>query len=248
MLHPFQAYVPCHSEHSEEPHSPDCHSEHGQESHSPDCHSEGAKRPKNLGGEEFIKLTLIVGLGNPGRNYTHNRHNIGFRCINYLAKQHAIPVKKHQCHSQLGMGKIASVEVLLAKPKTYVNESGKSVSQLVRKYKIPPEDLLVIYDDLDLPLGKIRIRQGGSAGGHKGIKSIISSLGSQDFCRIKIGIGRPTNEDGTPLSDEDAIVGYVLSDFTPDEDKLIKPAIATVAEAVQCFLTDGIIAAMNKFN
>jgi PTH1 family peptidyl-tRNA hydrolase len=193
-------------------------------------------------------LNLIVGLGNPGRNYAHNRHNIGFRCINYLSKQHTIPAKKHQCQAQLGMGKIAGVEVLLAKPKTYVNESGKSVSQLMRKYKISPNDLLVIYDDLDLPLGKIRIRQGGSAGGHKGIKSIISALGSQDFSRIKIGIGRPTNEDGTPLSGEDAIVGYVLSDFTPQEDKVIKPAIARAAEAIHCLLTEGIIAAMNKFN
>jgi PTH1 family peptidyl-tRNA hydrolase len=193
-------------------------------------------------------LKLIVGLGNPGRNYAHNRHNIGFRCINHLAKLHSIPIKKHQCHSQLGTGQMASVEVLLAKPKTYVNESGKAVSQLLRKYNISVNDLLVIYDDLDLPLGKIRIRQGGSAGGHKGIKSIISALGSQDFCRIKVGIGRPTDKDGTPLSDEDAIVGYVLSDFTPAESKLIKPAITGVAEAISYLLKDGIIAAMNKFN
>ncbi len=193
-------------------------------------------------------MNLIVGLGNPGRTYAHNRHNIGFRCINYLAKQYSIAVKRNRCQAQIGEGKIAGVEVLLAKPKTYVNESGKAVIQLLRKYNIASEDLLVIYDDLDLPLGKIRIRQGGSAGGHKGIKSIISVLDSQDFSRIKVGIGRPIGEAGAPLNDEDAIVGYVLSDFTSQEVKLIKPAIITVAEAISCILTDGMIAAMNKFN
>lgn len=193
-------------------------------------------------------MKLIVGLGNPGRAYAHNRHNIGFRCINHLAKEYAIQVKQHSCHAQIGKGKAAGVEVLLAKPQTYVNESGKAVSQLLRKYKVSPQDLLVICDDLDLPLGKTRIRQGGSAGGHNGIKSIIAALGSQDFPRIKVGIGRPTGEAGKPLSDEDVIVGYVLSDFTSAEDKLIKPAIATVAEAIECFLIDGITAAMNKFN
>jgi len=180
--------------------------------------------------------------------YAHNRHNIGFRCINHLAKLHSVTVKQHSCQSQIGKGQIAGVDVLLAKPKTYMNESGRAVSQLLRKYKLSPDDLLVIYDDLDLPVGKIRIRQGGSAGGHKGIKSIISALSSRDFPRIKVGIGRPTDESGTKLNDEDAIVDYVLSDFTPAENKLIKPAIAMVAEAIQCFLTDGTIAAMNQFN
>jgi len=193
-------------------------------------------------------MNLIVGLGNPGKTYAHNRHNIGFRCLNHLAKLHSIQVKSHQCQSQVGTGRIAGAEVLLAKPKTFVNLSGKAVASLMRKYKIPVTDLIVIYDDLDLPLGKLRLRTGGSAGGHKGIKSIISALGSKDFCRIKVGIGRPTDEDGNPLSNEDVIVGYVLSDFTPQEDRAIKPTIATVAEAVYCILTEGIIAAMNKFN
>jgi peptidyl-tRNA hydrolase, PTH1 family len=193
-------------------------------------------------------MKIIVGLGNPGKTYAHNRHNIGFRCLNHLAKLHSIQVKKHQCQSQVGTGKIAGVEVLLAKPKTFVNLSGEAVRSLMRKYKIPVTDLIVIYDDLDLPLGKLRLRTGGSAGGHKGIKSIISALGSKDFCRIKVGISRPTDEDGNPLSDEDVIVGYVLSDFTPQEEAAIKPTIATVAEAIDCILTEGIIAAMNKFN
>ena len=157
-------------------------------------------------------------------------------------------MKQHQCRCQVGTGKIAGVEVLLAKPKTFVNLSGEAVGRLMRKYNIATDDLIVIYDDLDLPLGKLRLRPGGSAGGHKGINSIISALGSEDFPRIKVGIGRPTKEDGAAITDEDVIVGYVLSDFTPQEDVAIKPAIAKVAEAIESILTDGVTAAMNKFN
>jgi PTH1 family peptidyl-tRNA hydrolase len=193
-------------------------------------------------------MKLIVGLGNPGKAYAHNRHNIGFRCLNHLARLHSIQVKKHQCQSQVGNGKIAGVEVLLAKPKTFVNQSGGAVERLMRKYNISIDDLLVIYDDLDLPLGKLRLRPGGSAGGHKGINSTISALGSENFPRIKVGIGRPTTEDGTAITDEDVIVGYVLSDFTPQEEATIKLAIATVAEAIHCILTEGVVAAMNRFN
>jgi PTH1 family peptidyl-tRNA hydrolase len=193
-------------------------------------------------------LKLIVGLGNPGKAYAHNRHNIGFRCINHLARLHSISMKQHQCRCQVGTGEIAGVEVLLAKPKTFVNLSGEAVGRLMRKYKIQVNDLIVICDDLDLPLGKLRLRPGGSAGGHKGINSIISALGSDDFCRIKVGIGRPTKEYGTAITDEDVIVGYVLSDFTPQEEAIIKPAIAKAAEAIQCIITEGITSAMNKFN
>jgi PTH1 family peptidyl-tRNA hydrolase len=157
-------------------------------------------------------------------------------------------MKGHQCQSQVGSGKIAGVEVLLAKPKTFVNLSGEAVGRLMRKYKIQVNDLIVICDDLDLPLGRLRLRPGGSAGGHKGINSIISALGSKDFCRIKVGIGHPTEEDGTAITDEEVIVNYVLSDFTPREDDIIKSSIAQVAGAIQSILTEGITPAMNKFN
>ncbi len=193
-------------------------------------------------------MKLIIGLGNPGSIYARNRHNIGYRCINHLAKLHSISMKGHQCQSQVGSGKIAGVEVLLAKPKTFVNQSGEAVGCLVRRYNISLNDLIVIYDDLDLPSGKLRLRPDGSAGGHKGINSIISALGSEDFPRIKVGIGRPTKEDGTAITDEDAIVSYVLSDFTPREDDIIKSAIAQVGKAIESFLADGITPAMNKFN
>ena len=136
--------------------------------------------------------------------------------------------------------------MLLAKPGMFVNLSGKSVVGLVHKHNIPLSDLLVIYDDLDLPLGKIRLRQSGGSGGHKGMNSVISALGSEDFPRIRVGIGRPQAEEQS--MSEDAIVNYVLSDFLPQEEAIIKPVIARVAEAIDCFITEGIEAAMNKVN
>jgi PTH1 family peptidyl-tRNA hydrolase len=193
-------------------------------------------------------MKLIIGLGNPGKIYARNRHNVGFRSIDYLAKLYTIGTSRRQCHAQAGTGKISDIKVVLAKPATFVNQSGAAVSCLVHSHNVVPSDLIVIHDDLDLPLGKIRIRPEGSAGGHKGMQSIISALESEDFPRIKIGIGRPMKEDGTAITDEDSIVDYVLSDFTPREDDTIKAAIAQVAKAIQSILTDGVTAAMNKFN
>lgn len=193
-------------------------------------------------------MKIIVGLGNPGKIYARNRHNVGFRSIDYLAKLHSIGTSRRQCHSQVGTDKIDGIKVMLAKPATFVNQSGEAVGCLVRTHNIALSDLVVIHDDLDLPLGKIRIRPSGSAGGHKGMSSIISSLDSDDFPRIKVGIGRPVTVDGTAISDEDKIVDYVLSDFTPKEDDIIKAAIAQVAKAVKTILTEGVTAAMNQFN
>ncbi len=193
-------------------------------------------------------MKLIVGLGNPGKTYAHSRHNIGFRCLNHLARVHSITIKQHQCQSRVGTGKIAGTEVVLAKPQTFVNNSGKAVGSLMQHHHISPADLIVIYDDLDLPLGKIRLRYGGSSGGHKGMQSIISALDSQEFSRIRVGIGRPTRGGGQPTTEEEFIVDYVLSDFTSAEEKLIKSAIVQVAEAVQYILAEGIEIAMNRFN
>ncbi len=192
-------------------------------------------------------MKLIVGLGNPGKHYTHNRHNIGFMCLNYFARLHSIRFDKRQCRARIGAGEVAGEKLLLAKPGTFVNLSGKAVGCLVSKRSILLSDLLVIYDDLDLPLGKIRLRQSGASGGHKGMASIVSVLGSNSFPRIRVGIGRPEVE-GIPSTDEDAIVNYVLSDFTPGENEIVKPTISRVAEAIDCFLTQGIEVAMSKFN
>ena len=191
-------------------------------------------------------MKLIIGLGNPGIVYAHNRHNIGFKCLNYVARLHSIRFAHRQCRARIGISETGGKKLLLAKPRTFVNLSGKPVACLVRKHDIPLTDLLVIYDDLDLPLGKIRLRQGGSSGGHKGMNSIISALGSDDFPRIRVGIGRPQLEEQS--ISEDAVVNYVLSDFSPQEEKVIEPAIVTVTAAIDCFLNQGIEAAMSKFN
>ena len=191
-------------------------------------------------------MKLIVGLGNPGKTYSRNRHNVGFQCLNYFARLHSIHFFHRQCHARVGVGKISGEKLVLARPGTFMNLSGKSVACLVHKHKIPLSDLLVIYDDLDLPLGKIRLRQSGSSGGHKGMNSIISTLGSEGFPRIRVGIGRP-QVDGQSLS-EDVTVNYVLSDFSRQEQAMIKPVITRVSKAIDCFLTQGITAAMNKFN
>ena len=191
-------------------------------------------------------MKLIVSLGNPGKTYAHNRHNVGFKCLNYFARLHSIRIDHRQCRAKVGIGEVRGEKLLLAKPITFVNLSGKSVACLVHKHGIPLSDLLVIYDDLDLPLGKIRLRQNGGSGGHKGMNSIISALGSEAFPRIRVGIGRPQVEEQS--MSEDAIVNYVLSDFSPQEESIIKPVIVKVAEAIDGFLTQGIEAAMSKFN
>jgi len=191
-------------------------------------------------------MKLIVGLGNPGKTYAHNRHNVGFQCLNHFARLHHIRFDRRQCQARVGIGRVSGEKLVLARPGTFMNLSGQSVTGLVHKHNIPLSDLLVIYDDLDLPLGKIRLRQSGSSGGHKGMNSIISALGSEDFPRIRVGIGRP--ETGEQSINEDAIVNYVLSNFSSQEEAIIRPVVARVSEAIDCFLTQGIEAAMSKFN
>jgi len=159
-------------------------------------------------------MKLIVGLGNPGESYARNRHNIGFRCLNHLARQQGIRFDSRWAKARLGVGQVAGVGAVLAKPQTFMNLSGLSVSRLVKKYNVALSDLLVVCDDLDLPLGRIRLRGGGSSGGHKGVSSIISSLGSQDFPRLRVGIGRPAaGEDRVETGS--GVISFVLGDFTP---------------------------------
>ncbi len=193
-------------------------------------------------------MKLIVGLGNPGRGYTNNRHNVGFVCLNHFARKQGIRFDKKQCKARIGTGEVAGSKVVIAKPQTYMNRSGQSVSLLVKKFNVSLDNLIVIHDDLDLPLGKIRIRQGGSAGGHKGVNSIITELGSQNFIRIRVGVGRPVKNEGSTEFSDDEIINYVLSDFTPDEKQAITQVIPRVNEAILCLLTEGLTAAMNRYN
>ncbi|HUU64728.1 MAG TPA: aminoacyl-tRNA hydrolase [Dehalococcoidales bacterium] len=193
-------------------------------------------------------MKLIVGLGNPGRIYARNRHNIGFMCLNHFAKTQGIRLAEKQGQARTGIGEVADNKLLVARPQTGMNLSGQSVSRLVKRFKISLDDLLVIHDDLDLPLGKIRISQGSSSGGHKGINSIITHLGSTDFLRIRVGIGRPAIFEGSARDKEAEIIDYVLSDFTSEERKTITQVIPKVSDAILCLLSEGLTAAMNKYN
>ena len=189
-------------------------------------------------------MKLIVGLGNPGRSYAGNRHNIGLMCLSHFAKIEGIRFDKKQSQARIGTGEVAGDKIVLARPQTYMNLSGQSVSRLIRRFNISLDDLVVIHDDLDLPPGKIRIRKGGGSAGHKGIDSIINELASQEFIRIRVGIDRP---DIAELSETD-IITHVLGDFSADEKQAIAQTVPRVSEAILCLLTEGLTAAMNKYN
>lgn len=184
-------------------------------------------------------MKLIVGLGNPGEEYAASRHNVGFQCVRTLAKKHHLEFDKKRANARIAQGIILAQPVVLARPQTYMNLSGQSVLGLSQWLGITPADLLVIYDDLDLPLGKIRLRPGGSAGGHRGMRSIIASLGAEEFARLRVGIGRPEGNEA---------IDYVLGHFTAAERQVMHETYARVAEAVECILTDGLEAAMNRYN
>jgi len=193
-------------------------------------------------------MNLIVGLGNPGQGYTHNRHNVGFICLNHFARTQGIRWDKRQGKARIGSGEVGGSKVVLAKPQTYMNRSGESVSRLVKKFDINLNNLLVIHDDLDLPLGKIRIRHGGGSGGHKGINSIINELGSPGFTHLRVGIGHPPPNEGSTESSDEEIISYVLGDFTPEEKQTMAQVIPRVSEAIYCLLTEGLTTAMNRYN
>ncbi|MEE9366094.1 MAG: aminoacyl-tRNA hydrolase [Dehalococcoidales bacterium] len=193
-------------------------------------------------------MKLIVGLGNPGLGYSHNRHNIGFMCLNRFARKHGIRFARKKGLARVGEGEVADTELILARPQTMMNLSGLSVSRLVKRYKIRPEDLIIIHDDLDLPLGKTRIRQGGRSGGHKGIESTIEELGNADFIRIRVGIGRPDSMVNAAIEKDTEVIDHVLSDFDSSENKIVAEVIKKVGGAILCLLSDGLTTAMNKYN
>ena len=186
-------------------------------------------------------MKLIVGLGNPGIEYQFTPHNLGFLAIDRIAQQCGVEVRNRQCRALTARAVIGSEPVLLAKPETFMNLSGMSVRELVAKHEVRPEsDLIVIYDELDLPLGMIRIRQRGSSAGHNGMESVIGALGTQEFLRIRLGIA-PDRK----ISDG---VKYVLTPFRKRELKLVDEVLDTAAEAVSVILKEGPAAAMNRFN
>ena len=183
-------------------------------------------------------MKLIVGLGNPGREYQGTRHNVGFMVLDVLARRHGIHIRSRRNRASVGEGIIAGEKVTLAKPLTFMNLSGEAVSGLVRRYRVKPTDIIMICDDVNLPLGRLRIRAGGSAGGHKGLASVIRSLGTDDFLRIRVGIGSPERD----------MVDYVLSRFGRAERGVVREAVERAADALEVCLADGIEPAMNSFN
>ncbi len=183
---------------------------------------------------------MIVGLGNPGKDYQKNRHNVGFMAIDKIASEFGIEGKKVKSKAIVLEGKKENKKIILVKPQTFMNLSGTSVASLMHFYKIDTENLIVIHDDLDLPALSIRLRPGGGAGGQKGIASIIQNLGTQQFNRVRIGIGRPPGR-------MDA-AAYVLQNFPKPEEKELPFLLDTVTKAIECFLDSGIEIAMNKFN
>jgi PTH1 family peptidyl-tRNA hydrolase len=182
---------------------------------------------------------LIVGLGNPGRKYRGNRHNIGFMAVDALAAAYKIESSKVQNKAIVGNGRIQNQNVIIAKPQTYMNNSGDSVGPLARYYKVPPENVLVVYDELDLPFGTIRLREKGGAGGHNGMKSVINHLG-QEFPRVRLGIGRPPGQMPVPA--------YVLQDFGKDDLPLLDDVLNEAVRAIETYLRDGIQLAMSRHN
>ena len=184
---------------------------------------------------------VLVCLGNPGEKYENTRHNVGFMVADELGERQHAPIQKLKFRALTNIFTISGEKVLVMKPVTYMNLSGEAVGEAARFYKLPPERVLVISDDVSLPLGKLRIRKGGSAGGHNGLKSIIQHLGTDQFPRIKVGVGQK------PHPDYD-MADWVLSKFAGEDLKTITEAIRKAADAVECLIQEGPDKAMNRFN
>lgn len=184
-------------------------------------------------------MFVIVGLGNPGNKYEGTRHNVGFHSVDLIGTTHKISINKLKHKALYGEGRIGTEKVLLVKPQTFMNLSGESVIDIVNYYKVPKEKVIVIYDDIDLDVGKLRIRKLGSAGSHNGMKSIIYHMQVEEFPRVRIGIGRPEKQN---------LADYVLGRVSAEEETLVKEAIEKSAEAATTIITEGIERAMNKYN
>jgi PTH1 family peptidyl-tRNA hydrolase len=184
-------------------------------------------------------MFIIVGLGNPGKKYENTKHNIGFITLDFLAENNSIKINKIKHKALVGEGTVSGQKVLLVKPQTFMNLSGNSVREVMEYYKVEPDKLIVIYDDVDIPMGHLRIRKKGSAGTHNGMRSIIYDLQEDGFPRVRIGIGKDRK---MPLA------GYVLGGFEKDERVLMEDAVKRAAMAVECMLEKGIDIAMGEYN
>lgn len=189
------------------------------------------------GGTEW----LVVGLGNPGDKYENTRHNAGFMVVDELAERLHVPVQRLKYKALTNTAEVGGKRILLMKPVTYMNLSGEAVGEAARFYKIPSDHVLVIYDDVSLPLGKLRIRDKGSAGGHNGIKNIIAHLGTDVFPRVKVGVGAPSHPDYD-------MVDWVIGSFSAQERKIVDEALDRALDAAECIISRGVTEAQNRFN
>ena len=183
-------------------------------------------------------MKLVVGLGNPGPQYQGTRHNLGFDVVDTLAKRWRIDLGSEKFHAWFGLGALGSQRIALMKPTTFMNRSGWAVQAAGQFYKLTYADLIVVVDDMDLPLGRLRLRAGGSSGGHLGLQDIADRLGSEQWARLRIGIGVR----------EGSATGHVLGKFSAEEEAVIGPVVLRAADAVECWIQEGIVAAMNRFN
>ncbi len=187
-----------------------------------------------------MERSLIVGLGNPGRDYKNNRHNVGFQVIDHLAARHNLSFSRLQNNAFVTTGNVNGCPILIAKPQSWMNRSGIPVSALMKFYKVTPDRLLVVFDDLDLPVGTLRLRASGGSSGQNGVKSIIERLGNEDFPRLRVGIGRPPGKMDP--------AAYVLQDFSAEQLEIMREVYDRAADAIETWLRDGITLAMSRHN
>jgi len=185
-------------------------------------------------------LWAVIGLGNPGRRYAKTRHNAGFSFIHGLARRWEVKLKKRKFGARIAEVKRDEGRLVLAQPQTYMNQSGAAVREILKGYRIGPENIVVVYDDIDIPLGQIRVRKEGSAGTHKGVRSVIEEIGTRAFARIRVGIG--------PLAEKEEATRFVLSPFAEEEGRIFKKSLAKATEALDMIIAGRIDQAMNEFN
>jgi PTH1 family peptidyl-tRNA hydrolase len=195
----------------------------------------------------FSDVRLVVGLGNPGSAYAAHRHNVGFWCVRRLASNWGIRFKSSRW-ARVGEGQVDGQPLVLAKPRTFMNRSGDAAASLLQRYNLSPQQMLVICDDLELPAGRIRLRPRGSDGGHNGLRDIIYAIESEDFPRLRIGIGRPRTAAGEPVTHPLVVAKYVLGEPEAEEQEALEAAVEQAAEAVACILREGLAVAMNRYN
>jgi PTH1 family peptidyl-tRNA hydrolase len=188
-------------------------------------------------------MKLLCGLGNPGRDYERHRHNIGFRVVDVLCQRAKASLAQGKFEARFGQGSLGGERVLLLEPHTFMNDSGRSLGAAVRFYKVALEDVLVIHDELDMPFGRLQLKAGGGTGGHNGLESIVEVLADPGFARLRFGVGKPQGP-----NPKDRVVGHVLSNFSAEEAPQLDALVARAADAAECWVTQGLAAAMNRFN